>query len=307
VSANTQAVAVNDPAGPRPRRISRSKAGARGPWLGVVPFSLYVLIFLGVPLYMVIHGALTTDAGHLTWANFHDTLASGTYRAAFKTSILLSLWTALLGAVFGTWLAAAIVVAPAESTLRRLITSAASVFAYFAGLPLAFTFIAALGRFGVVTDLFNDIGFHLYAHGFSITSMFGVGLVYVYFQVPLMVILVLPALEGLQPQWRQAAESLGATRWAYMRHIAIPVLTPALLGSTLLLFGNAFAAYATALALVGSTINLVPAQIDSAINGNVQVNADRLGLALGVEMIVVIVVVMIVYWIVQHRARRWLA
>lgn len=307
MSTTTQTVAVNDPAGPRPRRISRSTLSTRGSWLGVVPFSLYVLIFLGLPLYMVIHGAVTTDAGHLTWANFHDTLASGTYRAAFKTSILLSLWTALLGAIFGTWLAAAVVVAPPDSALRRFMTSAASVLAYFAGLPLAFTFIAALGRVGVVTDLFKDIGINLYAHGFSITSMFGVGLVYVYFQVPLMVILVLPALEGLQPQWRQAAESLGATRWAYMRHIAIPVLAPALIGSTLLLFGNAFAAYATALGLVGSTINLVPAQIDNAINGNVLVNADRLGMALGVEMIVVIVIVMIIYWIVQHRARRWSA
>jgi putative spermidine/putrescine transport system permease protein len=128
----------------------------------------------------------------------------------------------------------------------------------------------------------------------------------VYFQVPLMVILITPALEGLRPQWQEAALGLGATKFRYLRHVAIPVLAPSVIGATLILFGNAFSAYATALALVGSTLNIVPAQIDDAINGNVLVNADRLGLALGVEMIIVIVVVMVCYWLVQQRARRWL-
>jgi putative spermidine/putrescine transport system permease protein len=121
-----------------------------------------------------------------------------------------------------------------------------------------------------------------------------------------MVILITPALEGLRPQWQEAAESLGASRWSYMRHVAIPVLSPAFIGSLLILFGNAFSAYATALALVGSTIPLVPAAINAAINGNVLVNQDRIALALGVEMIVIVLIIMVGYWMVQRRARRWL-
>ena len=136
--------------------------------------------------------------------------------------------------------------------------------------------------------------------------MTGVGLCYVYFQIPLMVILITPALEGLRAEWQDAALSLGASRLGYLRHVAVPVLLPSFVGATLILFGNAFSAYATALALVGSTLSIVPAQIDNAINGNVLVGADRIGLTLGAEMIIVILVVMVGYWLVQRRARRWL-
>jgi putative spermidine/putrescine transport system permease protein len=190
--------------------------------------------------------------------------------------------------------------------LHRVVQSASGVLAYFAGVPLAFAFIAALGELGVATLLLKHIGINLYAHGFTISSILGVGLCYVYFQVPLMIILITPALEGLRVEWQEAAEGLGASKLRYLRHIAVPVLLPSFVGATLILFGNAFSAYATALALVGSTLDIVPSQIDSAINGNVQVGADRLGLALGVEMIAVILVVMVGYWLVQRRAGRWL-
>jgi putative spermidine/putrescine transport system permease protein len=171
---------------------------------------------------------------------------------------------------------------------------------------LAFAFIAALGPVGVVTVWLRHLGYDPYAHGFTISSMTGVGLCYVYFQIPLMVILITPALEGLRAEWQDAALSLGASRLGYLRHVAVPVLLPSFVGATLILFGNAFSAYATALALVGSTLSIVPAQIDNAINGNVLVGADRIGLTLGAEMIIVILVVMVGYWLVQRRARRWL-
>ena len=272
----------------------------------MLPFAVYVLVFLGLPLYMVFHGALTTDAGHFTLNNFKATFTSPAYKTAFRNSVILSVWTSLVGAVFGVWLAAAVVAGRPGGMLRRVMSSASGVLAYFAGVPLAFAWVATLGAEGVLTVLLKDIGINLYAGSFTISSLLGVGLAYVYFQVPLMVILITPALEGLRPQWREAAEGLGATKLAYLRHVAIPVLAPSVIGATLILFGNAFSAYATALALVGSTLNIVPAQIDDAINGNVLVNADRLGLALGVEMIAVIVVVMVGYWLVQRRARRWL-
>jgi putative spermidine/putrescine transport system permease protein len=271
-----------------------------------VPFGLYVLVFLGLPLYMVIHGALTTEAGHLTFANFSSTFTGAAYKQAFVNSLVLALWTSIVGAVFGVWLAAAVIAGRPGGMLRRVVSSASGVLAYFAGVPLAFAFVATLGTLGVVTVLLKDIGIDIYAHGFTISSILGVGLAYVYFQIPLMVILITPALEGLRPQWREAAQSLGASKLRYMRHVAIPVLAPAVIGSTLILFGNAFSAYATALALVGSTISIVPAQIDNAINGNVLVNQDRIGLALGVEMIIVILVMMVGYGLAQRRARRWL-
>ncbi|MFZ0342757.1 MAG: ABC transporter permease subunit, partial [Gaiellaceae bacterium] len=139
-----------------------------------------------------------------------------------------------------------------------------------------------------------------------ISSITGVGLCDVYFQIPLMVILITPALQGLSSEWQEAALNLGASKLGYLRHVAVPVLLPSFVGATLILFGNAFSAYATALALVGSTLNIVPAQIDNALNGNVLVGADRLGLTLGTEMVIVVLIVMVGYWLVQRRARRWL-
>jgi putative spermidine/putrescine transport system permease protein len=271
-----------------------------------LPFAAYVVVFLGIPLYVVIHGSLTTESNHFTWDNFKQTWDSKPDRTAFKNSLILSVWTSVVGAVFGTWLAAAVVTARRGGLLHRIVQSGSGVLAYFAGVPLAFAFIAALGLQGVVTVLLKHFGIDLYAHGFTISSMTGVGLCYVYFQIPLMVILITPALEGLRAEWQDAALSLGASRLGYLRHVAVPVLLPSFVGATLILFGNAFSAYATALALVGSTLEIVPAQINYAINGNVLVGADRAGLTLGAEMIIVILIVMVGYWLVQRRARRWL-
>jgi len=296
---------MGDPAARRRRGIARPAGAA---WLGMLPFSAYVLIFLGLPLYEVIHGAFTNDSERLTLSNFSAIFSQSQYLIPLENSLILSAWTAALGAIFGTWLAAAVVASPAGSMLRRVVSSASAVLAYFAGVPLAFALIAALGRppGGVITTWLKHIGIDLYASGFNISSLFGVGLAYVYFQIPMMVILITPALEGLRPQWQEAAENLGATKLAYLRHVAVPVMAPAFIGALLVLFGNAFGAYATALALVGSAIPLLPAAIESAINGNVLVNEDRIAFALGVEMILVVMIVMVLYGLVQRRARRWL-
>jgi putative spermidine/putrescine transport system permease protein len=307
LSSEAQALVVgNDPAAPRRRGIRRSAIG--GAWVGMLPFTVYVLLFLGLPLYVVVHGSLTTDSNQLTWHNFSQSFTQPQYGTAFEHSLVLSAWTALVGAIFGTWLAAAVVAGKPGGLLRRTVSSASGVLAYFAGVPLAFAFIATLGRApgGVVTGWLQDVGIDLYAHGFNISSMFGVGLAYVYFQIPMMVILITPALEGLRPQWREAAESLGASRLEYLRHVAIPVMTPAFVGALLILFGNAFSAYATALALVGQTIPLVPAEINAAISGNVLVSSDRIALTLGVEMIAIVLIIMVGYGLVARRARRWL-
>jgi putative spermidine/putrescine transport system permease protein len=278
-----------------------------GGWAGILPFAAYVIVFLGIPLFVVVHGSLTTESNQFTWANFRQTWDSQGYRTAFKNSLTLSLWTSLVGAVFGTWFAAAVVTARRGGFLHRIVQSASGVLAYFAGVPLAFAFIASLGLTGVVTlFLKHQLGIDLYAHGFTISSLTGVGLCYVYFQVPLMIILITPALQGLRSEWQEAALGLGASKLGYLRHVAVPVVLPSFVGATLILFGNAFSAYATALALVGSTFNIVPAQIENAIDGNVLVGADRAGLTLGTEMIIVIVIVMFGYWLVQRRARRWL-
>lgn len=174
--------------------------------------------------------------------------------------------------------------------------------ANFGGVPLAFAFVATLGNAGVLTT-----GLGLGAHGWSLYGFWGLSLTYLYFLVPLMVLTVAPALDGLRPQWREAAQDCGASTWDYWRHIGIPVLLPTLLGGFVLLFGSAFAAYATAAAMVGSSVPLVTMQIADALSGNVLIGQENVALALSLDMVLVAVLVMAVHLPLQRRSTRWLA
>ena len=184
--------------------------------------------------------------------------------------------------------------------------TASGVFANFGGVPLAFMFIATLGLTGIGTQWLNDLSINLYSHGFTLYSFEGVALVYMYFQIPLMVLVTLPALEGLKSSWREAAENLGAHSWQYWRHVGIPVLMPAILGSTLLVFGFGLSAYATADALTAGTIALTPIQIGSFLNGNVLAGQENVGKALALGLIVISAIAMTLYVVLQRRASRWL-
>jgi putative spermidine/putrescine transport system permease protein len=121
-----------------------------------------------------------------------------------------------------------------------------------------------------------------------------------------MVLSVLPSLDGLRRQWREAAQNNGATTWQYWRHVALPVLAPSLLGGFVLLFGTAFAAYATAAAMVGASVPLITLQIANALNGNVAADAGNVALAMSLDMVVIAVLVMAVYLPLQRRSARWL-
>lgn len=282
------------------------RAGSDHAWLGMLPFLLFVGIFLGLPLYVVIHGAFTTENNGFTLSNFSQVFGESQYLLALKNSAILSLWTSIGPALFGLWLAAAVVAGKPNGMLRRIVSSASGVLAYFAGLPLAFALIATIGATGVITVfLRNNFGFELTQH-LSIDSLAAVGIAYFYFQIPLMVILITPSLEGLRPEWDEAARNLGATRWQYLRLVAIPVLLPAFAGAELMLFGSAFSAYATALALDGGTLLFLPGRINFSLSNNVLTGQDRIAMALGAEMILVVMIVMVGYWLLQRRAGRWL-
>lgn len=278
----------------------------------MVPFFVIVAAFLGVPLYYMIHGALTsTDAltgrsGGLTLHNFTAIFSQSEYTTALKNSAILAVWTSIGPAILGLWFAAAVVAGPPDGLLRRVTSAVSGVLAYFAGAPLAFVVIAAYGAEGTVTIILKDLFGWFLPNTISTASLLGVGLTYFMFQIPLMVIFVTPALEGLRPEWEEAARNLGATRLAYIRHVVAPVLTPSVVAATLLLFGSSFAAFATALALDGGGIDIVPTRINLALSNNVLAAQTNLAEALGTEMILVVAAVMILYWLAQRRAGRWM-
>jgi putative spermidine/putrescine transport system permease protein len=275
-------------------------------FLGVVPFSVYVFLGLALPMGAILFGAFKNpDTGSYTLQNLY-VASHGIYLTGFVTTMELSLLASVVPAIAGLVIAYAIFTANRASVLRRVAITASGVFANFGGVPLAFLFIATLGTTGTATSWLTDLHFNPYGHGFYLYGLGGVALVYMYFQIPLMVLVILPALEGLRPAWREAAQNMGASSVQYWRYVGGPVLLPSVLGATLLLFGSAFSAYATAEALTSGTIPLTSIQIGSFLNGNVLAGQQNVGFALGVGMVVIIAVVMVVYVYLQRRAARWL-
>jgi putative spermidine/putrescine transport system permease protein len=279
----------------------------RGPglaWLGLAPFFLFAFAFMLLPAASILTGSFQDAAGALTLANFGHLLRPDILDSYWVT-IKVSATTALLGGFLGFLIAYAISLGGLPKPLRAFMSTFSGVASNFAGVPLAFAFIATLGRVGLVTVLLRSVfGIELYDSGFNLYSFWGLTLAYTYFQIPLMVLIILPALDGMKKEWREASENLGASALQYWLHVGIPVLLPAILASLILLFGNAFGAYATAYALTGGLINLVPILIGAQIRGNVLHDA-QLGYALAFGMVIVMAVTLLAYSWLQKLSSRW--
>ncbi|MGW1495178.1 ABC transporter permease [Streptomyces sp. NPDC002402] len=283
--------------------IRRRRRGPRT-WLATLPLLLFAGVCFGLPVAALLQGAVTrtdqaTGATSVTGEHLQRSL-QGPYLGSLIGSVQLSALTAVIGSVAGVFIAQAIVTSRRQ-WLRSAALTASGVLANFGGVPLAFAFIATAGISGVVTQLadLESLGWNLY-------SFTGLTVVYLYFLTPLMVLVIIPALDGLRPQWREAAQNTGATGRQFWRLVGLPVLAPSLLGGFVLLFGSAFAAHATAAALVGGSVPLVTLKIADALSGNVLVGQENVALALSLDMIVIAGLVMAVYLPLQRRSARWL-
>ena len=273
-------------------------------WLGITPFLLFAVMFLIAPTLYLVTGAFLNPAGEFTFENIAG-LFTDKILASYWISIKISLASSIGGALIGFWLAWAVVLGGLPSWIRSSLLTFSGVASNFAGVPLAFAFLATLGRTGLVTMILRDwFGINLYASGFNLLSFIGLTLTYMYFQIPLMVLIITPALDGLKKEWREAAEILGATNTQYWTKVALPILFPSILGTTLLLFANAFGAIATAYSLTGSTFNIVPIQLYAQIRGDVLHNPN-LGYALALGMIVITGISNLIYIWLRMRAERW--
>jgi putative spermidine/putrescine transport system permease protein len=287
------------------RTVTTGVRHRSGNWLTLLfmgPFLLYILVFLLLPALRLFEQAFSGPHGFTL--KYVAELGQAQTVQAFVNSIVLSSISALVGLVVGGVVAYLILRPGAPRGLRSLVTSFSAVAANFAGVPLAFAFIATLGSLGMVTIWLKGLGIDLYGSGFSLYSVTGLVIVYAYFQIPLMVIIITPALEGLRNEWREAAENLGAGSWTYWRRVGLPILLPSLLSAYLLLFGNAYSAYATPYALTSGLLALVPVEIANVLSGNVMLS-QQTGAALALGMIGVMVVVMLIYAVAARRAGKW--
>jgi putative spermidine/putrescine transport system permease protein len=274
---------------------------------GVAPFFIYTALFLLVPTVIVIVGAFRSTTGTFTLSNFQSMFSQPVILQSLVRSILLSMISAVIGAVLGAVVAYFLSTAAPAGLLRKLVTSASSVLAQFSGVMLAFAFLFSFtGRTGLVSRTLNswfgipepDVNYF--------AGLAGLIIVYAYFQIPLMVIIFLPAVDGIRPQWREATESLGGSTWDFWRRVAGPLLTPSFLGALLLLFANAFSAFATARALIGLGSPLITLQISDALTSETGAGAPNLAKAEALVMVVIVAIVMSVYYWIQKRSSRWL-
>ncbi len=275
-------------------------------WLGVAPFYIFSLAFLVIPSASIAFRSFQGLHGEFTLDNFRELFSRLDLMRAYGMTLQISAVTAVIGGMFGFLLAYAVILGGLPRSVRTFFVTFSGVASNFAGVPLAFAFVATMGQTGLITRFINDrFGVNLYQQGFTLYSFWGLCLVYLYFQFPLMVLIMAPALDGLRREWREAAGNLGATYLQFWAHVALPILLPSILGTMILLFGNSFGAYATAYALTGTHINLVPIIIGSNISGDVLFNPG-LANALALGMVVIMAVSIGAYTGLQRIGARWL-
>jgi putative spermidine/putrescine transport system permease protein len=273
--------------------------------VGVIPFFVFALMFLILPTGLLVVGGFQDAQGHFTLSNLGE-LFQPTIVSSYLISIKVSAASAIGGALVGFALAYAAIGGGLPTWLRSTLMTFSGVASNFAGVPLAFAFLATLGRTGLATALLVKVlGFNIYRAGFNLLSFSGLTLTYMYFQIPLMVLIMAPAIDGLKREWREASANLGASTWEYWRYIALPILWPPLLGAALLLFANAFGAVATAYALTGSSLNIVTIVLYAQIRGDVLHN-QNLGYALALGMILITSLSNAAYIWLRARGERWL-
>ena len=280
-------------------------SGVSWAWLGVVPFLVFALMFLIIPTSLLVVGGFQDSQGHFTLRNLSD-LLQPTILSSYLISIKISAASAIGGALVGFALAYVAIAGGLPSWVRSPLMTFSGVASNFAGVPLAFAFLATLGRTGLATALLIRVfGFNIYNAGFNLLSFWGLTITYMYFQIPLMVLIMAPAIDGLKREWREASANLGASAWEFWRYIALPILWPPLLGATLLLFANAFGAVATAYALTGSSLNIVTLVLYAQIRGDVLHN-QNLGYALALGMILITGLSNAAYIWLRGRSDKWL-
>jgi putative spermidine/putrescine transport system permease protein len=286
------AVTATPESGARPVRAGRR---LRLPaWLGITPFLAYVGIFLLLPTGIVVVNSVRSPSGGLNLSSLKVPFESPD-RGYFTGSLQLCLISSVLGAVLGAILAYAIASGNPDGAVRRLYIAVSGVLAQFGGVTLAFAFVVLIGPVGLL----------IHASWFY-SFPWGIAVIYTYFQVPLMVLVFLPAIDGLKVQWREASDSLGASSWQYWRHVGGPLLAPAFLGAALLLFANALSAFATIVAWENQIAYIVPQQIYLAINSEVGLSNVNQADVLALGMIILVAIIMTGYALLQRRAARWL-
>lgn len=274
-------------------------------YLGVIPFFLLTFVFLIYPTIYVVNGSYRDLNGNISLKVFRATFEDPSTKSAFLNSLELSSKTALLGAILGalvTWALSS----GKDGRFRKIALSLSGVLSQFGGVMLTFAFLATFGFNGLISSIFAK---HLpdssLAQSTWLYGMNGLTVVYTFFQIPLMVLVFFPSFQNMKNEWKEASYALGGTNFEYWRRVGIPVLLPSFLGATLLLFTNAFSAYATAASLITNGTYLTPLQVADALSSEVGGANASVASTLSLFMVFVVVTVMVIYSLLRRRVSRW--
>ena len=248
--------------------------------LALVPFLIVAMLYEIVPLITVIVKSFQPDGGTgFTLENYQSVFSKLLYQKAIINSIKISLTSAVAGIIIAFLGARA--AHQHQGKLNHVFMTVLNMVSNFAGIPLAFAYMILLGNAGLVVNIGKELGINA-------LSTYNI-----YFQIPLSTLLLIPAFDGVQKQWKEACTLLGGTPGIFWRKVGIPVLMPSILGTFSVLFANALAAYATIYALMMDNIALLPVQIAGCFTGEVKIRAG-LGGALSVVMMAIMVIMILI-------------
>ena len=259
--------------------------------LALVPFLIVAMLYEIVPLITVIVKSFQPDGGTgFTLENYQSVFSKLLYQKAIINSIKISLTSAVAGIIIAFLGARA--AHQHQGKLNHVFMTVLNMVSNFAGIPLAFAYMILLGNAGLVVNIGKELGINALST-YNLYTMNGMSLIYIYFQIPLSTLLLIPAFDGVQKQWKEACTLLGGTPGIFWRKVGIPVLMPSILGTFSVLFANALAAYATIYALMMDNIALLPVQIAGCFTGEVKIRAG-LGGALSVVMLAIMVIMILI-------------
>lgn len=258
--------------------------------LSLVPFFAVFFFFMILPLFYIFVDAFWVELDE-KWGfgNFTRILESKFYMQSITQSLQISFISSLLGLVIGLF-ASYSLYALRITKFSKAILSFNTMISNFAGVPLAFAFIIVLGSNGVFNVLLKNMGIEPF---FSVYESLGVNIVYVYFQIPLAILLLFPAFKSLDLTHKQASSLLGASVYSYSFKIALPILAPAIISVFVVLFANALGAYATIYALSAGNFNLIPIRIAALIAGDINLD-PYLASALSIFLVAIMAVVTLI-------------
>lgn len=279
--------------------MNKSLKGNKMYLIGLLPFFLIAFLFEILPLANIVIESFSKTGGNgFTLEHFVKIFTTRLYQQSIFNSLWISIFSALAGIIIAFLGAKAANAASAK--VRNIFTSVLNITSNFAGVPLAFAFMILLGNVGILTLIGKNYGISFLAD-FDLYTINGLLLTYIYFQIPLATLLMLPIFGGLKKEWREAVGLLGGNSFHYWFKVAIPSLLPSILGTFSVLFANSLAAYGTAYALLSNNIVLLPIRISQQYVGEVVQNQE-FGCALSLVMMALMVLSILITNKLQKRA-----